>query len=179
MGYWFKVLLAALIALSASQFRAILANGSTSTPVPYFMDLFIAWMEKPPYTTSPTNESIANELNGMIRDAMYKSIWDCGYRFQVGYQQADNEFALIKLMRQNKVHVAVPIFEPINRKYSEFVFFKLADYPGTDFITTEENTNKLDTVLYAVLKSWPIFALTLILTAIAGVILWALVGLTL
>ena len=177
MGYWLKVsvLLAALIGLSAFQFRAILPNGNTSVPGDednYFIDLFIAWMEKPPYTTSPTNESIDNEFRGMIRDAMYRYIsLNCGGPYYVEYLQADNEFAMINLLRRNKVHVAVPIFEPINRKYSEFVFFKLADYPGTDFITTEENTNKLDTVLYAVLKSWPIFALTLILTAIAGVIL--------
>ena len=83
---------------------------------------------------------------------------------------------MIEMLRQNKVHLAVPIFEPINRRYIEFPFLKLVDYPGTDFISTEEETKGLSVVLDAVLKSWPLLAVTLILTAIAGVTVWALVS---
>ena len=184
MANWLQVVLAVVIGLSALQFQAILAEGEDEDEdkkVYYPVDLSYAWIEKPPYTTSPTNESLNNEFHGMIRDALYRYIsWDCGYAIHIAYQRkyflADSEFGMIELLRQNKVHVAVPIFEPINRKYSEFVFFKLADYPGTDFITTEKETNRLNAVLEAVMKSWPLFAVTLILTAIAGVILWALVG---
>ena len=86
---------------------------------------------------------------------------------------------MIELLKQNKVHVAAPIFESTNRGYNEFSFIKITDYPGSEFITSEDETNKLTLVLGAVLKSWSLFAVTLILTAIAGVIRWALVCLTL
>ena len=82
---------------------------------------------------------------------------------------------MIEILRQNKVHVVGPIFDSTNRRYGEFHFFKITDFPGTEFITSEDETNKLSLVLDAVLKSWSLFAVTLILTAIAGIIMWALV----
>ncbi len=191
MSKWYKVLSAIVIGLCLFQFRAISAKGNSSTPDDddtdkkdyHFLELSMAWIEKPPYTTSPTNGSKDNELHGMIRDALYRYIsWDCGWAIKRVYQpstiRVDNEFGMVELLRKNKVNFAAPIFEPINRQYSEFLFLKIVDYPGTEFITTEEDTNKLKVVLDTVLKSWPLFAVTLILTAIAGVIEWALVGLT-
>ena len=142
-------------------------------------DLTIGWIEKPPYTTPPTNGSFDDEAHGMLRDVLVRFIIECGYGAKIKYQvktfRADSEFHMIELLRQNKVHVASPIFEPANRRYYEFSFFKIADYPGSEYITSEDETNKLSLVLDAVLKSWSLFAVTLILTAIAGIIMWALV----
>ena len=144
------------------------------------IDLTIGWIEKPPYTTPPTNGSFDDEAHGMLRDVLVRFITiECGYAAKIKYQvktfRADSEFHMIELLRQNKVHVASPIFEPANRRYYEFSFFKIADYPGSEYITSEDETNKLSLVLDAVLKSWSLFAVTLILTAIAGIIMWALV----
>jgi len=102
-----------------------------------------------------------------------------GIRYQVQTFRADSEFHMIELLRQNKVHVAGPVFESTNRRYDEFSFFKITDHPGSEYITSEDETDKLSLVLKAVLKSWSLFAVTLLLTAIAGVIMWALVCLTL
>ena len=99
--------------------------------------------------------------------------------YQVKTFRTDSEFHMIELLRQKEVHVAAPIFEPTNRWYDEFSFFKITDYPGSEFIKSDDQTNKLSLVLDAVLKSWSLFAVTLILTAIAGVTMWALVCLTL
>ena len=193
MGKWCTVLSVVLIALGAIHFRAISANGNSSTPGDekevkeggkYHLNLFIAWLERPPYTTSAPNGSIDNKAHGMIRDALFRYIfYDCGYAIGIEYypktNRVDSEFGMIELLRQNKVHLAAPISEPINRQYSEFPFLKLVDYPGTEFITTEDETKGLNVVLDAVLKSWPLLAVTLILTAIAGVIVWALVSFSL
>jgi len=145
-------------------------------------DLIIAWIEKPPYTTSPTNESLDDEVHGMLRDVLLPFITvKCGVRhaheptkYLLETFRADSEFHMIELLRQNKVHVAAPIFESTNRRYNEFSFFKITDYPGSEFITSEDEAYKLSLVLDAVLKSWSLFAVTLILTAIAGIIMWAL-----
>ena len=145
-------------------------------------DLMIAWIEKPPYTTSPTNESLDNELHGMLRDVLLLYVKrECGdyAREPISYNvktfRADSEFHMIELLRQNKVHVAAPIFEPTERRYNEFPFFKITDYPGSEYITSGDEANKLNIVLDAVMESWSLLAVTLILTAIAGVIMWALV----
>ncbi len=195
MANLFKVLSGVVIGLGVIQLRVSSATVNSSTPSngdedewhEYELEgknLTIAWIEKPPYTTSPQNGSLDNEAHGMIRDVLLRYItMECGYYAGVEYYpktlRANSEFGMIELLRQNKVHLAVPIFEPITRRYSEFPFFKLVDNPGTDFITTDDETNGLKVVLDAVLKSWPLFAVTLILTAIAGVIVWALVSLIL
>ena len=191
MGKWFAVPLVVVIALGTVQFRAILANGNSSTSgdekevkdgLKYHLNLFLAWIERPPYTTSAHNGSLDKEVHGMIREVLFRYIfYDCSYKEGFKYlpktNRVDSEFRMIELLSQNRVHLAAPVFEPINRRYSEFPFLKLLDYPGTDFITAEDETKGLNVVLDAVLKSWPLFAVTLILTAIAGVIMWALVSL--
>ena len=188
------VLPAVVIGLGVIQLRTTSATRNESTPESESADeqdeqdlpsdLTIALIENPPYTTSPTNGSLDDEFQGMIRDVLLRFITiECGVYEGVNYEvkifRADNEFHMIELLRQNKVHVAAPIFESTNRRYDEFPFLKITDYPGSDFITSEDEANKLSLVLDAVLKSWSLFAVTLILTAIAGVIMWALVCLTL
>ena len=190
IGKWFTVPSFIVIALGVVQFRAILANGKSSISgdekeekddLKQHLNLSVAWIERPPYTASPANGSVDNEVQGLIRDAIFRFIfYECSYRDGLRYEpetkRVDSEFQMIELLSQNKVHLAIPISEPINRRYSEFPFVKLVDYPGTDFISTEEETRGLDVVLDAVLESWPLFAITLILTATAGVIMWALVS---
>lgn len=184
MSEWFKVPLVVVIAFYTVQFRAILANGNSSTSgegIKNNSNLFLAWIERPPYTTSPPNESLDNDVHGVVREALFRYIfYDCSYKDGFKYlpktNRVDTEFQMIELLSQNRVHLAAPVFERANRQYSQFPFVKLVDYPGTDFITTEDETKGLHVVLDAVLKSWPLFAVTLILTAIAGVIIWALVS---
>ena len=148
-------------------------------------DLVIAWIEKPPWLTSLTNESIGDEAHGMLRDVFMRYIieMECGFSDPVTHRvipvRTDSEFQMIELLRQNKAHVAVPIFEPTDRRYDEFAFFKITDYPGSEYITSQDEASNLNLVLDEVLNSWPLLAVTLILTAIAGVIMWALVSLTL
>lgn len=138
--------------------------------------LSLAWIEKPPYATSPKNDTLDNEVIGMIFEVLLD---DCGEGEGIEYQQFkfDSEFTMINFLRQNKVHIALPIFEnPDDRRYSEFPFVKVDGYPGTEYITTDDKTKVLSVVMDAVKKSWPLLALTLVLTAIAGVIMWALVS---
>lgn len=135
-----------------------------------------AWIEKPPYTMPPTNESFLLYPRGILRDSLLHIIPLCG-RIKVTFFKANSEFEMIELLRQNKAHTAAPIFEPANhRRYSEFLFFNLHDYPGTVYITTGHEESIV--IFQAVMKTWPLIAFTLILTAIAGVIIWVLVGLS-
>lgn len=179
-----RVLPIIIIAVVAIHFRSIAANGNSSTPgnktddsedaVMNSLPLTIAWIEKPPYVMPPGNESLFPFPEGMIRDVLNKLIFSCG-RIDLKTVQANSEFEMIELLRQNKVHVAAPIFEHTgNRRYTEFLFYKLYDYPGSEFINAEYEANSV--VVYAVFKSWPLVAFFLIFTAIAGVIIWALVG---
>ena len=191
MATWFKLLLALFIGLVAFKFRVTSAKSSSSESDDNDdnekENLTIAWIYKPPYIRGPDNSSLDNQAHGIVRDVMLKYIVkDCSREFgnphyEIKTLEADSESAMIQLLKQNKVHVAIPIFEQQdNQKYSEFIFFKLLDYPGTEYITLadDENNDALDVVFDSVLKSWPLLAVTMIFTAIAGIIIWALVRLS-
>ena len=188
MATWFKLLLALFIGLVAFKFWVTSAKSSSSEPDDNEKEnLTIAWIYKPPYIRGPDNSSLDNQAHGIVRDVMLKYIVkDCSGEFgnphyEIKTLKADSESAMIQLLKQNKVHVAIPIFEQQdNQKYSEFIFFKLLDYPGTEYITLadDENNDALDVVFDSVLKSWPLLAVTMIFTAIAGIIIWALVRLS-
>lgn len=144
--------------------------------------LTLAWIEKPPYITSLEDGSLNKLPRGLIPEAIMQHITiECGRNRKIAYNvnilRPGSEFGMIELLRQNKVHIAAPVFEPTNdRKYSEFSFLKLDDYPGTDYITVTDEIYALRVMLDAVKKSWPLLAVTLLFTAIAGIIMWALVG---
>ena len=163
MATWFKLLLALFIGLAAFKFRVTLAksNASESNDDDEKENLTIAWIYKPPYIRGPDNSSLDNQAHGIIRDAILRHIqWDCsgffGNHYEIMTLRADSESGMIQLLKQNKVHIAVPLFEQQNnQKYSEFIFFKLLDYPGTEYITLadDENNDALDVVFDSVLKS--------------------------
>ena len=193
---WIELLSVIVIALGAIQLRTISATGNESTPgnedgdeeeeeYPTIKkDLILAFTEKAPYTPLTANGSLEGDSLGLFKDVLFRYIIiDCGIDMDVTYDieslTVDSEFHSIELLRQNKVHAAGPIFKSKTQRYDEFSFFKLTDYPGSEFITNEDEANKLSLVFNAVLKSWSLFAVTLILTAIAGVIMWALVWLIL
>jgi len=144
--------------------------------------LIFAWILKPPYATPPKNGSSDSKAHGMIREASLRHIQlECGWHHKIYYEEDTlefhNELAMIELLRQNKVHITLPIFEhPTNRRYNEFTYLKLDDYPGSEYITAVDETSTLSVVLEAVFKAWPLLAVTIVLTAIAGIIMWALVG---
>ena len=77
MSSWIKVVPAIFIGLGAIELLTISATGNESThgnedgndeEEEYWAikDLTIAWIERPPYTTSPTNGSLDSEVHGMI-----------------------------------------------------------------------------------------------------------------
>ena len=170
-----------VISIGAIHFQPAVAAENNFSVKP----LIFCWIWKPPYVKPPANGSSDKMVQGIIREGLERYITiECGWHhaihpthYEMDSIELSSEFEMMELLRQNKVQVAVPIFEhPMSQQYSEFPFFKLDDYPGTKFITTEDDSSALSVVLDAVLKAWPLLAVTMVLTAIAGIIMWALVS---
>ena len=182
MAKVWEVLSIIIISMSIFRLDLIAAENNSSGMVA----LEIAWINKPPYTIPPTLDPY--EVQGIITDLMTNVVHDadddddeCD---EIAYSllkdstnETASEFQMIKLMRENEVQIVFPIFEPpSNRKYSDFHFLKIGRYPGSEYITTQNESNAFSTIVDEVLKSWPLLVLTLVLAAIAGIIMWALVG---
>ena len=147
------------------------------------LEFTVASISKPPYTKLLTNDSFDNAIDVQeinIRDKLLRHIEHClNKTINIKTHRAASQFQMIELLKQNIVQMAFPIFEPpTNRQYNGSTFLKLGNYPGSEFITTEDKANALNVVMDEVMESWPLLAVTLVLTAIAGIAMWALVSIS-
>lgn len=182
-----EVLSTIIISMGIFRLDLIAAENDSSGMIP----LEIAWINKPPYTILLTSDCY--KVSGIIMDPMTDvrdenatdemddDAFECPEvaccLVKNNTHETASEFQMVELMRLKKVQIAFPIFEsPSNPQYSNFNFREIGHYPGSEYITTQDEFNAFRTIVDEVLKSWPLFALTLVLAAIAGIIMWALVG---
>ena len=142
-------------------------------------NLTIAWIEKPPYTMKAKNLSLAHGLkpNGLLRSTVLRFMeLGCDpYRVKIDTVQVDNIKALKILLQEGKANVGLPVFMANPGEYKEMLSMKVLDHPGLDFITTSKRQQVVHVIMEAVFNSWPLLLFTMLLTAIAGVMVWALV----
>lgn len=193
MRNWISVLKAVIATLFATNFP--LTGAEDITTGTDDMDsrgknstirlLRVAWLSKPPYLMLSENNSLDELPYGLLRDTLSPYIVvNCGrshkpqsitYTFEDKGNNFRSESELVEILRRNEADVVAPIFEiPDDRQYKEFHFVKVDSYPGTDFITTDQETKALKVVLSAIFESWPLLVVAVNFTAITGIIMWAL-----
>ena len=147
-------------------------------------NLKIAWMEKHPYIFGTGSFRAGNgEPTGLLRKAVWEFI-ELGCVDSIDYHiesfQVFSISDLIRLVQEGKAHVGLPVVldnfgeNTASTKGTHIV--KVLDHPGIEFIASSKtNKQALSVILIAVLQAWPLLLITMLLTAIAGVIVWALV----
>lgn len=64
-----------------------------------------------------------------------------------------------------------------NVKFQNKPYFPVIESPGVIYIQgTAANANAATAVVDAVLQGWPVLVLTLIMAALSGIVMWALVS---
>lgn len=64
-----------------------------------------------------------------------------------------------------------------NVKFQNKPYFPVIESPGVIYIQgTAVNGNAASAVVDAVLQGWPVLVLTLIMAALSGIVMWALVS---
>ena len=142
--------------------------------------LQISWLEKPPYTTSPTEVTSHNELQGLFKDILSTFISGicCDMSSEMNQTRVHYESNILDNCENDKAQIGLPV-TAIGREaisYKGFHFTGIVDYPGADFITLAESKHPGTVVTLTVLRSWPLLAVTTVLMAIAGIVMWALVS---
>ena len=132
----------------------------------------MAWLEKPPYTTRRPNAE--GRFNGILYDVLRTKLHYCGSFESV---RVNDESTLVARLKNGQAQLAGPVvakgIDPI--RYNGEYFLALLDYPGADFLTKPGTKEFAKVVTETILDSWPLLALSIILTAIAGIVTWALV----
>lgn len=63
-----------------------------------------------------------------------------------------------------------------NVKFQNQPYFPVVESPGVIYIQgTADSSNAATAVMEAVLQGWPVLVLTLIMAALSGIVMWALV----
>ena len=133
----------------------------------------IAVLQKAPYTTL-TNHS-PEDGRGILRDVLQTKLHPCGevFPFHVKYEND-----ILRNLDSGQAEMGGPVvargMDPST--YGTHLFLPVVNYQGADFLTKARPKVFANVVTKAVLDSWPLLALTVVMTAIAGIITWALVS---
>ena len=158
--------------------------------------LNVWWTSFPPFVMQSLNSSenqtsgtdaTAYEIKGIFPDILELAFDRC-YAFHekgkpnITFKQLPvlNQSVLVEVIRRNEDFLLIPVQSDDKGKYEGFFpFLKLFESPGTVLIKREDDrsiTFKVQMWNSAILTCWPIIALTVSLSFVAGTAVWALVS---
>ena len=159
--------------------------------------LNVWWTSFPPFVMQSLNPSenqasgtdaTAYEIKGIFPDILELAFDRCSAFHEEGkpnitFKQLPvlNQSVLLEVIRRNEDFLLIPVQSDDKDKYEGFFpFLKLFESPGTVLIKSGEDdrsiTFKVQMWNTAILTCWPIIALTVSLSFVAGTAVWALVG---
>ena len=155
--------------------------------VSWCQQLTISWVEKPPYViTLPAAQSSDQiQLGGAFRYPLEEVFTKCCAHVQTKktpfaqFRKVNSDKDLLRLLGRNETHIALPfVGSPfgIDEEQDGYRFVAVFDHPGTEYYTKPEINEPTEVLLEIIWSSWPLFAFTFSLTAIAGIIIWATVS---
>ena len=140
------------------------------------------WLLEPPFTLNHSLHVMDQSPRGIIPNIV-QGIFDFCYGFPVDIEMKEarrNQEEMLQDMEANKSDIAFPGIVPSTAtQYGRYRFLRLMTHPGSVFLANKRNEDATKVVLEAVMKSWPLLVVTLLLTTIAGVIVWVAVSETL
>ena len=74
--------------------------------------------------------------------------------------------------------MSLPIYGDMKDvNFQTYPFYPVVESPGVVFIVKkEDSSNAAQAVMEAVFQGWPVLLLTLIMAALSGIVIWALVS---
>ena len=159
--------------------------------------LNVWWTSFPPFVMQSLNSSenqtsgtdaTAYEIKGIFPDILELAFDRCSAFHEEGkpnitFKQLSvlNQSVLLEVIRRNEDFLLIPVQSDDKDKYEGFFpFLKLFESPGTVLIKSGEDdrsiTFKVQMWNTAIFTCWPIIALTVSLSFVAGTAVWALVS---
>lgn len=156
------------------------ANDSNQCP----REVKIAWQVRPPFTLNK-NSSEDQAIVGIFHQALDFALEKCcglynGKRPIMRYSAAsENSSALHDNIFSGDTNLVFPIQEDLYIDLSRWRYINILNSPGAVLVRrkTVYSTNKGGELLKAILGTWPIVVLCLLMSSLAGVCIWMLVSL--
>ena len=157
--------------------------------------LNVWWTSFPPFVMQSLNSSenqtsetdaTAYEMKGIFPDILELAFDRCYAIHEkskpiitFNHLPGHNQSVLLQEIRRDEDFLLIPVQSDDNDTYKGFfTFLKLFESPGTVLIKREDRsiTFKVQMWNTAILNCWPIIALTVSLSFVAGIAVWALVS---
>ena len=144
----------------------------------------IAWQVRPPFTVEQ-NASDDQSIHGIFHQALDFALERCcaiynGTKPIMRYLAvSENASALHDNIFSGDANLVFPIQDDLYIDSRKWRFINILNSPGAAFVRRRDayTTNKGGELFKAILRTWPIVVLSLLMSSLAGVCIWILVGL--
>ena len=152
-----------------------------------------SWLLRPPFVTMPNRRRNRNgsgvQIGGIFHEVLDLSLTKCcatldktGNKTAIKYkfQAADNRSMLHKDILHEEAQLILPVQSDDKDKYKSYLpYLKILESPGIVLIQRSDSQyrgSKNILLWNAISSCWPILVLTLLLSIIAGMSVWAMVS---
>lgn len=142
----------------------------------------IAWQVRPPFTVEQ-NVSDNHSIHGIFHQALDFALERCcahynGKRPIMRYlAESENASALHGNIFSGDANLVFPLQDDLFINRSRWRYINILNSPGAVLVRREDSTNKGGELFKAILGTWPIVVLSLLMSSLAGVCIWILVSL--
>ena len=157
--------------------------------IPCPENLTVAWLSKPPlFTELPVTNSSENgyHFDGIVYKVLDLALQRCCERYEgkkptLLYKLQANKSVLHDDILEDKADLILPVQSDDEKVYQGYLpYFKLLESPGialTQRTSDSQRGNDKNILLWnAITSCWPIVVLTLLLSLVAGMCVWAMVS---
>ena len=144
----------------------------------------IAWQVRPPFTVEQ-NASDDQSIHGIFHQALDFALERCCVHYNgkkpiMRYLAvSENASALHGNIFSGDANLVFPLQDDLYIDSSRWRFINILNSPGAALVRRRDTytTNKGGELFKAILRTWPIVVLSLLMSSLAGVCIWILVGL--
>ena len=147
----------------------------------------ISWLQEAPfvYDASDNNEHTP-DMKGIFHEVVTRAIGICCKTFagkipQIRFlKRASNLRVLHRELIHGLADMIIPVHSDEEKYGGSLPYIKILDSPGVVLIVpnSESTVKEWKVVLKAVLGTWPVVLMALLMSSVAGVFIWALVSLS-
>ena len=168
------------------------AIGRKGVGTPFPKSLNASWILMPPFVTRNSSDHQAsksnttvNQIDGILPYILKLALNICcavheKNKIVVSYQHhpVHDKSELHKAIMKDEVHLIFPVQSDDDKKYKKYLpYLKLFESPGIVLIRSRNSISRgIQNWSAAVRSCWPIVVLTVLMSIVAGICVWALVS---
>ncbi|XP_031563810.1 potassium voltage-gated channel subfamily B member 2-like, partial [Actinia tenebrosa] len=123
----------------------------------------VAVLPWPPYVGNVSNDFQSKVIQQLRDEIIQRSL-----KNPITFRKTSSESELKKLFKANQTDIGFPLIGRYGSAPSEVI----GDHPGLEFLVAPQTPSPGEVCMNTLRESWPLLALSLILSGMAGILIW-------